>query len=211
MGNAFSASCHGDEDDTRYPLTDPVCLRSFWHDLSHTMSGKAHYSEGMGCGKSGKGGRPGRRCKGGSAVAGNLGDPRRVQTSCPRSVSSSNACAELVPAAPRLRPPPAAGPPTSRRRPALAERLAERRQRRCPRLPDVLDLQNNLRTLMMKCDMSDISFILEIQCADEVRLRFSASDWSLRRTCAVFKEFVLVGVTSSASFVRKRMLGSRTV
>ena len=85
------------------------------------------------------------------------------------------------------------------------------RQRRCPRLPDVLDLQNNLRTLMMKCDMSDISFILEIQCADEVRLRFSASDWSLRRTCAVFKEFVLVGVTSSASFVRKRMLGSRTV
>ena len=32
-----------------------------------------------------------------------------------------------------------------------------------------------------------LALILEIQCADEVRLRFSASDWSLRRTCAVFK------------------------
>ena len=130
-----------------------------WHDLSHEMvwaprtlgglahskngkGGKADYSKGMGCG---------------SAVAGNLGAPRRVQTTCPRSVSSSNDCAELVPAAPRLRPPPAAaGPPTPGASgggaPGGAPAWRSAANTRS-------DLPNNLRTLMMKCDMSDINFI----------------------------------------------------
>ena len=98
MGNTFPAICQGNEDDTRYPLTDPVCLRSFWHDLSHEMVWAP--------------------CTlGGRAV---------VAKAAPLLQEIWVIRVELVPAAPRLRPPPAAGPPTptSRRRPAQ-ERLAE--------------------------------------------------------------------------------------